>query len=49
VRQVAAELIGDLRVLAARPALAAQLAHENDDLARAALSDALRSLAEEVG
>jgi len=49
VRQVAAELIGDLRVSSARPALAAQLARENDDLARAALSDALRSLAEEVG
>jgi len=49
VRQVAAELIGDLRVVSARPALAAQLARESDDLARAALSDALRSLAEEVG
>jgi HEAT repeat protein len=49
VRQVAAELIGELRAMSARPALAAQLARESDDLARAALSDALRSLAEEVG
>ena len=32
----------------ARPALAAQLARESDDLARAALSEALRALAGEV-
>jgi HEAT repeat protein len=49
VRQVAAEMLGDLRTVRARPALAAQLARETDDLARAALSEALRSLSEEVG
>lgn len=49
VRQLAAELVGELRVVQAQPALAAQLARETDDLARAALSDALRQLAEEVG
>ena len=48
VRQLAAELLGELHAQAARPALAAQLARESDDLARAALSDALRQLAEEV-
>lgn len=49
VRQLAAELIGELRIVSAQPALAAQLARETDDLARGTLSDALRSLAEEVG
>ncbi len=48
VRQLAAELIGDRGIERARPALAAQLARESDDLARAALSDALRTLAVEV-
>jgi HEAT repeat protein len=48
VRQLAAELIGERGIERARPALAAQLSHETDDLARAALSEALRSLAEEV-
>ena len=48
VRQLAAELIGELRVVTAEPALAAQLARETDDLARDALSEALRALAEEV-
>jgi len=48
VRQLAAELIGELRVRSAEPALAAQLARESDDLARDALSEALRALAEEV-
>lgn len=49
VRQLAAELIGELRIAEAQPALAAQLSRETDDLARGTLSDALRTLAEEVG
>jgi HEAT repeat protein len=48
VRQLAAELIGERGIERARPALAAQLARETDDLARAALTEALRALAEEV-
>ncbi|MET0342716.1 MAG: HEAT repeat domain-containing protein [Polyangiales bacterium] len=48
VRQLAAELIRDLQLTAARPALAAQLARETDDLARGTLAEALRVLAEEV-
>jgi HEAT repeat protein len=48
VRQVAAELLGELRATEAQPALAAQLARETDDLARMALLEALRSLAEEA-
>jgi HEAT repeat protein len=48
VRQLAAELIGEGGIESARPALAAQLAREHDDLVRAALSEALRALAEEV-
>lgn len=49
VRQVAAEMIGELRVVSARPALATQLSRETDDLARAALCEALHSIAGEVG
>ena len=48
VRQLAAELIGEHAIERARPALAAQLAREHDDLAKAAISEALRALAEEV-
>ncbi|HEY6877902.1 MAG TPA: HEAT repeat domain-containing protein [Polyangiales bacterium] len=48
VRQLAAELLGEHMVERARPALTAQLARETDDLARAAISEALRALAEEV-
>ena len=48
VRQLAAELIGELHVTAALPALAAQLARETDDLVRASISDALRLLTGEV-
>ncbi|HEX5661759.1 MAG TPA: HEAT repeat domain-containing protein [Polyangiales bacterium] len=48
VRQLAAELIGERSIERARPALAAQLARESDDLARGALLEALRALSEEV-
>jgi HEAT repeat protein len=48
VRQLSAELIGESGMTHARPALAAQLARETDDLARSALTEALRALAEEV-
>ena len=48
VRQLAAELIRELYLTNALPALAAQLARETDDLARGTLGDALRVLGGEV-
>jgi HEAT repeat protein len=47
VRQLAAELLGDLGERRAVPSLSAQLAHESDDLVRIALSEAHVRLSEE--